>query len=227
MAGRRAGHPGGDGGHRPVVEADLVGAGGGGFPAAAGQRPACQDPPGPQDRCVRRGLAGGAVGAWAAAGQLRAAGGHPGAARPDPLPQAARSRPMPRKVSAFRRPWRTRASSWTRWPLMCLGSPAGRCWPPWLAGNATRWCWPSWPVGGCVPCCPSCAKRCGAGSGHHALLVGLSLAHLEHLEGAIATLDTEVDRVLAPFARPGIGWPPAPGWASGPRRPSSPRSGWT
>ena len=36
---------------------------------------------------------------------------------------------------------------------------------------------------------------------HHALLVRLALAHLEHLEGAIATLDSEVDRVLAPFAR--------------------------
>jgi transposase len=41
----------------------------------------------------------------------------------------------------------------------------------------------------------------GRFSDHHALLVGLSLAHLEHLEGAIAGLDTEVDRVIAPFAR--------------------------
>jgi transposase len=41
----------------------------------------------------------------------------------------------------------------------------------------------------------------GRFSDHHALLVGLSLAHLEHLEGAIAALDTEVDRVIAPFAR--------------------------
>src|SRR5688572_6128201 len=41
----------------------------------------------------------------------------------------------------------------------------------------------------------------GRFSDHHALLVGLALEHLEHLEGAIATLDTEVDRVLAPFAR--------------------------
>jgi transposase len=41
----------------------------------------------------------------------------------------------------------------------------------------------------------------GRFSDHHALLVGLALAHLGHLEGAIATLDTEVDRVLAPFAR--------------------------
>jgi transposase len=36
---------------------------------------------------------------------------------------------------------------------------------------------------------------------HHALLLRLALAHLEHLEGAIAALDTEVDRVIAPFAR--------------------------
>jgi transposase len=41
----------------------------------------------------------------------------------------------------------------------------------------------------------------GRFSDHHALLVGLSLAHLEHLEGAIATLDAEVDQVIAPFAR--------------------------
>jgi transposase len=35
---------------------------------------------------------------------------------------------------------------------------------------------------------------------HHALLVGLALAHLEHLEAAIARLDTRVDEVIAPFA---------------------------
>jgi transposase len=41
----------------------------------------------------------------------------------------------------------------------------------------------------------------GRFSDHHALLVGLALGHLEHLEGAIAALDIEVDRVIAPFAR--------------------------
>jgi transposase len=41
----------------------------------------------------------------------------------------------------------------------------------------------------------------GRFSDHHALLVGLSLGHLEHLEGAIAALDTEVDQVISPFAR--------------------------
>jgi transposase len=35
---------------------------------------------------------------------------------------------------------------------------------------------------------------------HHALLVGLALDHLEHLEGAIAALDGRVDEVIAPLA---------------------------
>jgi transposase len=41
----------------------------------------------------------------------------------------------------------------------------------------------------------------GRFSDHHALLVRLALAHLEHLEGAIAALDTEIDQVISPFAR--------------------------
>jgi transposase len=36
--------------------------------------------------------------------------------------------------------------------------------------------------------------------GHHALLIRLALEQLEQLEGSIAELDTQVDRVLAPFA---------------------------
>jgi transposase len=35
---------------------------------------------------------------------------------------------------------------------------------------------------------------------HHALLVGLALDHLKHLEVAIARLDARVDEVIAPFA---------------------------
>jgi transposase len=40
----------------------------------------------------------------------------------------------------------------------------------------------------------------GRFGGHHALLVGLALDHLEHLEAAIARLDARVDEVIAPFA---------------------------
>lgn len=35
---------------------------------------------------------------------------------------------------------------------------------------------------------------------HHGLLISMSLDHLEYLETRIAALDTEVDRVIAPFA---------------------------
>lgn len=35
---------------------------------------------------------------------------------------------------------------------------------------------------------------------HHALLVGLSLDHVEHLETAIAKLDAQVEELIAPFA---------------------------
>jgi transposase len=40
----------------------------------------------------------------------------------------------------------------------------------------------------------------GRFSDHHAVLVGLSLSHLEHLERAIGRLDARVDEVIAPFA---------------------------
>lgn len=40
----------------------------------------------------------------------------------------------------------------------------------------------------------------GRFNSHHALLVGLALDHLEHLEAAIAKLDAEVDAVMDPFA---------------------------
>jgi transposase len=35
---------------------------------------------------------------------------------------------------------------------------------------------------------------------HHATMLGLTLNHIEYLEGAITALDVEVDRVIAPFA---------------------------
>jgi transposase len=41
----------------------------------------------------------------------------------------------------------------------------------------------------------------GRFSGHHAFLVRLALDHLEQLEAMIASLDVEVDRVIAPFVK--------------------------
>src|SRR5918994_1362487 len=57
----------------------------------------------------------------------------------------------------------------------------------------------SWPAAHqAAAAAPGAAGRFGD---HHALLVRLALAHLEHLEGAIAALDRRVDEVIAPFAR--------------------------
>jgi transposase len=41
----------------------------------------------------------------------------------------------------------------------------------------------------------------GRFSGHHALLIGLSLDHLEYLESTIDTLDARVDELMHPFAK--------------------------
>jgi hypothetical protein len=51
----------------------------------------------------------------------------------------------------------------------------------------------------------------GRFNAHHALLVGLALEHLEQLETMIATLDGEVDRVIAPFLKPATISTPSPG----------------
>ena len=40
----------------------------------------------------------------------------------------------------------------------------------------------------------------GRFSSHHALLIRLALTHVEQIEASIATLDVEVDKVMAPFA---------------------------
>ena len=88
LAGRARRHAGHDGGHRRVLEAGL-GDPRGRVRAAAGQRPACQAGPGPQDRHLRRRLAVPARRGGPAAGELRAAQADPHAAQPDPLSQDA------------------------------------------------------------------------------------------------------------------------------------------
>jgi transposase len=68
--------------------------------------------------------------------------------------------------------------------------------------SATLRCSPSWPRGGPRVKLPQLRQALrGRFGGHHALLVRLAVAHLEQLEGSIAELDAQVDRVLAPFAQ--------------------------
>ena len=53
---------------------------------------------------------------------------------------------------------------------------------------------------------------------HHALLVGQILAKLDFLDGAIAQLSAEIDRVIAPFQPQVALLDTIPGWTCAPRR---------
>ena len=128
--------------------------------------------------------------------------GHPGAAGPDPLSQAAHPRPHRASASASRRPWRTPPSGWLGRQLTCLASRAGRCCGPCWRVSATPRCWPSWPGAGCAQA-PGAARgatgrpllrppRPAGGAGRWTTW--------SRLERSITALDTEVDRVIAPFA---------------------------
>jgi transposase len=85
--------------------------------------------PGPQDRCRRRGLAGGAVGAWAAAGQLGA---------PAPIRELrdltrSRRRLIQAHTAEVQRVQKTLEDAGSKPDPVAaevLGSRAGRCSPP-------------------------------------------------------------------------------------------------
>lgn len=62
---------------------------------------------------------------------------------------------------------------------------------------------------------------------HHALLARMHLDHVDQLSAIIERLDTEVDRLMAPFAEAATGCCPFPGWPSAAPRSSWPRSAWT
>jgi hypothetical protein len=209
------------------LQAGVVGAGGARVPAHAGQRPPRQDPAWPQDRRRRCRLAGGVAGAWPAAGQLRAPGGHPGAAGARPATANGRVQATPPRPSASKRPWKTPASSWTRSPPTCWAPRVGDAGGP--GRRRTRP--PSARRAGPRPAAQQAAPGAPGAPrpvrGPSRLLLRLALAHLEHLEGAIAALDRRVDAVIAPFARARRQLATITGWVSGPRRRSSPRSAWT
>ena len=70
-----------------------------------------------------------------------------------------------RSASGSKRPSKTPASSWTRSHPTCWACRAEPCCMRSSLVNGTRRCSPSWPRVGCARRSPSCAKRCGAGSG--------------------------------------------------------------
>ena len=109
LAALLAGGAGRDGGHQRLLEAGVLPAGAGGpglpaLPGVAGQGAARAA----EDRPAGLRLAGQDHRAGIAGGQLRAPGGHPPAAHPHPLPQAADPGPHRGEGRAARSCWRTR-----------------------------------------------------------------------------------------------------------------------
>ena len=124
--------------------------------------------------------------------------GDPGAAGPDPLPQAAHPGPHRGVPADPEDPGGRRHQAGLGRLRRARACRAGRCWPRWSPANVTPRCSPSWPRAGCARRSPSCARRCaGRFRDHHALLIGLCLDHTAHLEAAIARLDDRVDALFA------------------------------
>ena len=92
------------------------------------------------------------------------------------------------------------ASSWTRSPPRCSGSPACKL-AALVAGERDPGVLAELAKGRLRAKLPQLRQALrGRFGAHHALLIRLGVAHLEQLEASIAELDTQIDRVLAPFA---------------------------
>jgi len=81
---------------------------------------------------------------------------------------------------------------------------------------------------GCGPSSPSCARRCGAAFGPTMRSLSASPWRTWSSWRRRSPSSTPTSTGCSPRSpRPGIGWTPSPGWASGPPRRSSPRSAST
>ena len=79
-----------------------------------------------------------------------------------------------------------------------------------VAGERTPSCWPRWPSDGCGPRSELRLAPRGRFSDHHALLTGVLMDHLEHLEAAIAHNDERPDELMVRLARPATAWTRSP-----------------
>ena len=176
LARRRGRHRGGDGGHRPVLEAGLVRAGGAGVRAEAGQRPPRQDPAraARPTSATRRGWP-----SCSSTGCCGAASCRPPAIRELRDLTRYRKRLIQAHTAECQRIQKTLEDAGIKLDSVastCWACRAGRCWRALVAGERD-------PAGagraGQGPAAatrsPSCARRCaGRFRDHHALLVRLS-----------------------------------------------------
>jgi transposase len=137
---------------------------------------------------------------WAATRQLRAPAGDPPAARSDPLPQAAH----PGHSAECQRIQKTLEDAGIKLDSVAtdvLGVSGRAILKALVAGERDPKALAELAKGKLRKKLPQLRQALrGRFGDHHALLVGLALDHLEHLEGAIAALDGRIDEVIAPFA---------------------------
>jgi transposase len=201
VADRRGRHPGGDGGHRPVLEAGLAGAGGAGFQLLLVNARQVKILPGRKTDV--------ADAAWLAEllehGLLRGSFVPPAAIRQLRDLTRYRKRLIQAHTAEVQRVQKTLEDAGIKLDSVAadvVGVSGRAMLAALVAGERDPQVLAELARGRLRNKLPQLRQALrGRFSDHHALLVRLALGHLEHLEGAIAALDTEVDRVLAPFAR--------------------------
>jgi transposase len=152
------------------------------------------------DACDAAWLAG-AAGVWAAARQLRAPSPHPGAARPDPLPQAAPSRAHAAEGQRIQKTLEDAGTKLDPVATGVLGRSGRAMLAALVAGERDPQVLAERAKGRLRAKRPQLRQALrGRFRGHRALLVRLAVAQVERLEASIAEPDARVDRVLAPFA---------------------------
>jgi hypothetical protein len=124
-SGGRGGDVGGDGGHQRLLEAVLLLAGGRSLRGDVGQRPACQEPPGTQNRRQRRRLVGATGRPRPGQRVVRPARTDPPASRPDPNPHHHHPGTGERDPTAGEAPRGRGASNWRLWRPTSAGCQAG------------------------------------------------------------------------------------------------------
>src|SRR5512132_724652 len=107
---------------------------------------------------------------------------------------------MPRRASGSRRPWRMPASSRVSVATDVLGVSGRAMLAALVAGERDPGVLAELAKGRLRAKLPQLRQALrGRFGAHHGLLIRLGVAHLEQLEASIAELDTQIDRVLAPF----------------------------
>ena len=187
-----------------------------------GQRPARQERPGSQERCPRRGVAGGVDRVRVLRGSFI------------PPPQIAAIRELTRyrkklieqRASELQRLGKVLEDSGIKIDSVAstLTTVSAReMIEALINGERDPPCWPIWPRGDAQEDPRAEDGVRGRFGDQHALMCTLHLEHIDHLTDMIARLDTRIDEASLLSARRSSCWPRSRGSVNAPPRSSSPK----